>query len=165
MRNIAQRDICLLSIGNSARKVRFMATKSTTKSTPKTPMTAAHKAALAQGRAEGKAVRSYLEALRATKPRRGRKRTPDSVTKRIATIDSQIGTADPLTELKLIEERTRLLQELATMGNSHDISALEKEFVKVARSYGERQGISYTSWRQVGVDAKVLKDAGISRAG
>lgn len=140
-----------------------MATKTTPKKSSKTPMSAAHKDALAKGRAEGKAVRTYLEALRASKPRRGRKRTPDSVRKRMAAIDSQIASADALTELKLIEERHRLEQELATMGNSHDLSALEKEFVKVAKSYSERQGISYTSWRQVGVDAKVLKDAGIGR--
>ena len=140
-----------------------MATKTTPKKSSKTPMSAAHKDALAKGRAEGKAVRTYLEALRASKPRRGRKRTPESVRKRMAAIDSQIASADALTELKLIEERHRLEQELSTMGNSHDLSALEKEFVKVAKSYSERQGISYTSWRQVGVDAKVLKDAGIGR--
>ena len=34
-----------------------------------------HKAALAEGRAQGRAVRAYLEALEANKPRRGRKRT------------------------------------------------------------------------------------------
>ena len=38
-------------------------------------MSAEHKAALAQGRSEGKAVRDYLDALRANKPKRGRKRT------------------------------------------------------------------------------------------
>lgn len=35
-----------------------------------------HKAALAEGRAQGRAVRAYLEGLEASKPRRGRKRTP-----------------------------------------------------------------------------------------
>ena len=38
-------------------------------------MTDEHKAALAQGRSEGRAVRDYLDALRANKPKRGRKRT------------------------------------------------------------------------------------------
>ena len=41
----------------------------------KKPMSDQHKAALAKGRAEGKIVREYLEGLRATKPKRGRKRT------------------------------------------------------------------------------------------
>ena len=55
-----------------------------------------HKAALAQGRSEGRAVREYLEALRANKPKRGRKRTPDSIKKRLAVIDDQLESADPL---------------------------------------------------------------------
>ena len=37
----------------------------------KSTMTAEHKRALAQGRAEGRAVRSYLEALDQNRPRRG----------------------------------------------------------------------------------------------
>ena len=51
-----------------------------------------HKAALAQGRSEGKAVRDYLEALRANKPKRGRKRTADSIKKRLAAIDAELRT-------------------------------------------------------------------------
>ena len=38
-----------------------------------------------------------------------------------------------------------------------------RPFVNVAKAYGERQGISYASWRDVGVSAPVLKRAGISR--
>src|SRR5690606_39660524 len=53
---------------------------------PKSPMTDEHKAALARGRAEGRIVKEYLEALRASKPKRGRKRTPDSIKKRLAAI-------------------------------------------------------------------------------
>jgi hypothetical protein len=40
---------------------------------------------------------------------------------------------------------------------------LEKDFVKVARAYGSRKGISYTAWRSVGVSAGVLQRAGIAR--
>lgn len=129
----------------------------------KAPMSADHKRALAQGRSEGKAVRDYLEALRATKPKRGRKRTPDSIRRRMGVIDHELQTADPLSELKLIEERRRLEAELETMGSKVDLSALESEFVKVAKSYSERQGISYASWRDVGVEPRVLRDAGIPR--
>jgi uncharacterized protein YicC (UPF0701 family) len=130
---------------------------------PKTPMTDEHKEALARGRAEGKAVRDYLEALRANKPRRGRKRTPESINRRITAIDSEIINADPLTELKLVEERRRLLDDLTTIGNKVDVDQLEKAFVAVAKSYGERQGISYASWREVGVEARVLRSAGLGR--
>jgi hypothetical protein len=135
-----------------------------TKKGPKTPMTNEHKDALARGRAEGKAVRDYLEALRANKPRRGRKRTPESISRRIATIDVDITNADPLTELKLVEERRRLIEDLATLGNKVDIEQLEKNFIGVAKSYGQRQGISYASWREVGVEARVLRAAGLGRS-
>jgi hypothetical protein len=134
-----------------------------TKKGPKTPMSDEHKEALARGRAEGKAVRDYLEALRANKPRRGRKRTPESITRRIAVIETEIMSSDPLTELKLVEERRRLLEDLTTIGNKVDIDQLEKTFISVAKSYGQRQGISYASWREVGVEARVLRAAGLGR--
>ncbi len=123
-----------------------------------------HKAALAKGREEGRIVRQYLEALESTKPRRGRKRTPDSIRKRLTTIETQLPEADPLTRLHLVEEKQRLQAELATVGNSVDLEALEKNFVKVARQYGERKGISYSAWRTVGVSANVLQQAKISRS-
>ena len=44
-----------------------------------------------------------------------------------------------------------------------DVTELEKDFVKVAKAYGARKGIEYTSWRAAGVSAGVLQEAGISR--
>ena len=132
---------------------------------PKNPMTDAHKAALAKGRTESQAVRLYLEALRANKPVRGRRRTPDSIAKRLAAIDTERVFADAVKELRLVQERMNLEVELANMGNVVDTSALEGEFVKVAKSYGQRTGVSYGAWRAVGVPAAVLSAAGITRAG
>jgi hypothetical protein len=43
------------------------------------------------------------------------------------------------------------------------MAALEKGFVRVARIYGERKGISYSTWRAVGVSAAVLQQAKIPR--
>ena len=126
-------------------------------------MSDAHKAALATGRVEGKIVRDYLEALRANKPVRGRKRTPDSISKRLAAIESEIGTADAVKELRLVQERMDLLAELATMGATVDMGSLEADFIKVARAYGERTGVSYAAWRAIGINPAVLKAAGISR--
>jgi hypothetical protein len=123
-----------------------------------------HKAALAKGRAEGRAVREYLEALRANKPKRGRKRTPDSIKKRLSAIDDQLKTADPLGELRLVQERRDLSDELANLGAAVDLGAIEDAFVKVAFEYSTRQGISYSSWREVGVPAAVLRRAGIARS-
>jgi uncharacterized protein YicC (UPF0701 family) len=131
---------------------------------PKNPLSDEHKAAMAAGRTEGRAVREYLDALRSNKPKRGRKRTPDSIKARLAKIDEEIEIADPLEELRLIQERRNLSDELESMSAGVDMSALEAEFVKVAKAYSQRQGISYATWREVGVEAAVLKAAGISRA-
>ncbi len=131
---------------------------------PKNPLSDQHKAAMAAGRIEGRAVREYLDALRANKPKRGRKRTPDSIKARLAKIDSELTIADPLEELRLIQERRNLTEELETISAGVDLTALEAEFVKVAKAYSQRQGISYATWRDVGVEAAVLKAAGIGRA-
>ena len=129
----------------------------------KSPMSASHKAALAEGREQGRAVRNYLEALDAHKPKRGRKRTPESVQKRLAAIEEKLAAADPLTRLHLVQERMNLSNELAAAGAKVDLSALEKDFVKAAAPYGQRKGIAYAAWREAGVDPVVLKKAGIKR--
>jgi hypothetical protein len=127
-------------------------------------MTDTHKAALERGRAEGRIVRDYLEALRSNKPKRGRKRTADSINKRLGAIDDEIAAASAIEELQLIQERRDLTTELASLGTGIDLGEIEESFVKVAKGYGDRKGISYASWRDVGVSAAVLKRAGISRA-
>jgi hypothetical protein len=128
-------------------------------------MSDAHKAALAEGREQGRAVRRYLEALEAHKPKRGRKRTPESIQKRLAAIDERLGDADALTRLHLTQERMDLENELASSDNGVDLEALEDEFVAAAAPYGARKGITYAAWRQLGVDASVLRRAGIRRGG
>ena len=123
-----------------------------------------HKAALAVGRAEGRIVRDYLDGLRASKPKRGRKRTSESINARLTAIDEELAAADPLNELKLVQERMNLVDELENLDSGVDISSLEEAFVKVAKGYSARQGISYAAWRQVGVEAGVLRRAGIGRS-
>ena len=129
----------------------------------KRPMSDAHKAALAKGRAEGRVVRDYLEGLRATKPKRGRKRTPETIAKRLAKIDEELTDASPIDELALVQERRNLQDELAAMSETIDMTALEDAFTEVAKSYSDSKQIAYASWRDVGVEASVLKRAGISR--
>jgi uncharacterized protein YicC (UPF0701 family) len=127
-------------------------------------MTAQHKAALAEGRSEGRAVKNYLEALQQNRPRRGRKRTPDSIKKRLAAIDAQFDDVSALQQLQLVQERMDLQRELEALNTKVDLSALETAFVKTAAQYAQRKGISYAAWRELGVSAEVLKKAGISRA-
>jgi uncharacterized protein YicC (UPF0701 family) len=126
-------------------------------------VTSEHKAAMATGRTESAAVKRYLSALDENRPKRGRKRTPDSIKKRLVAIDAELDVADALQRLNLIQERKDLTAELETKASTVDVSALEAEFVKVARAYGERKGITYGTWREVGVSAETLKKAGIAR--
>jgi hypothetical protein len=126
-------------------------------------MSADHKAALAEGRNQGRAVRKYLEALEAYKPKRGRKRTPDSIQKRLERIDAEMESADHLKRLQMVQERLDLHAELARAGEKVDLTSLEADFVASAKPYSTRKGISYSAWRELGVTAPVLKKAGIGR--
>jgi len=126
-------------------------------------MTAQHKAALAKGREEGLAVRRYLEAIESSRPRRGRRRTPATITKRLSAIETELASADPLTRLHLIQQKKDLTGELDKSSDQEDLGALEKQFVKVAKAYGQRKGISYGTWRTAGVSAAVLQRAGVAR--
>ena len=126
-------------------------------------MTDAHKAALAEGREQGRAVRRYLEALDANKPKRGRKRTPETMKKRLDRIQDEIGKADPLQRLQLVQERMDLERQIETAGTPVDLTELERDFVKAAAGYSDRKGISYAAWRELGVSAATLKAAGIGR--
>jgi hypothetical protein len=123
-----------------------------------------HKAALAEGRNQGRSVRRYLEALDAHKPRRGRKRTPDSMKKRLEKIETELESADALKRLQLIQERLDLQQALDAGESKVNLAELEDDFVAAAKPYSERKGISYAAWRELGVGAPVLKRAGITRA-
>src|SRR5579863_1609698 len=138
-----------------------MPAKTTAKSAkaPKSAMSVEHKQALAVGREESRAVRRYLEALEAHKPKRGRKRTTEGIQSRLRAIDSKMSAADPLTRVHLVQERMNLEAELAHKGETVDLESLEKGFVKAARTYAERKGITYAAWRAAGVDATVLRKA------
>ena len=132
--------------------------------TKKRPMSDTHKEALAEGRNHARIVGRYLEALEANKPKRGRKRTPDTVKKRLAAVTDGIKEANGLTRLNLLQERRDLEVELASMqAGAPDLGDLEKEFSKVAKSYSQKKKISYGAWREFGVPPEVLKQSGITR--
>lgn len=129
----------------------------------KRTMTQEHKDALAEGRRQGRAVRDYLEALEQHRPKRGRKRTPESIRKQLDRINDEIAAADPVKRLQMIQDRIDLETELGSMENKPDLEALENDFVAAAKPYSERKSISYAAWRELGVEAAVLKRAGVSR--
>jgi hypothetical protein len=130
------------------------------------PMTTAHKEAMAAGRAEGRVVKTYLDALQDQRPRRGRPRTTDSIRARLAAIETELAEATSLGRLQLLQERRDLESELESKaGAVADLPTLEAEFAKVAKTYGQRKGIAYATWREMGVSADVLGRAGITRGG
>jgi len=131
---------------------------------PAKKMTDAHKKALAHGRELGRAVRDYLEYLEWSKPTRGRKR--DTSPERLAEVDAQIAeTNSPLERLLLIQLRKDLEAAADTEDDPAEAERLRKAFVKAARPYSKSKGITYSAWREAGVPADVLRDAGITRSG
>lgn len=126
-------------------------------------VTPEHKAAMAVGRTESRSVRLYLEAMSANRPKRGRKRTAESISKRLNAIEGELPSADALSRVHLIQERLDLTEEIAGMGEGVDIGALEADFVSSAKAYSHRKGLSHAAWRAAGVDPAVLAKAGITK--
>jgi len=110
-----------------------------------------------------RAVREYLSALDDTKPKRGRKRTPESIDKRLGAIAAEMDDASALKKLDLSQERLDLMAEKDRLENAIDLGALEAAFVTHAKAYGETKGITFAAWRDVGVTAETLKAAGIKK--
>lgn len=122
-----------------------------------------HKAALAQGRREGRGVKQYLEALGNRRP--GRPVTPDRLRDKIAGLEARIAAeSDPLRALEMRQERLDAQAALDRAEVSEDFATLEGVFIEHARSYSERKGISYAAWREAGVPAEVLRRSGIGRS-
>lgn len=126
-------------------------------------MSAEHKAALAKGRTQGRAVRDYLAALeQERKP--GRKLDKPSIESRIKDVQQQVDAEpDPAKRVELIQKRLDYEQRLVNLQDEPDVESLEAAFVAAAAEYSERKGISYSAWREAGVPAAVLKQAGIRR--
>lgn len=137
-------------------------------------MTEAHRQAVQAARIENRAVAAYLEAIEHNKnlheqhrPKRGRRRTKESMQMRLDEIAGAIAGASPLKRVLLIQERMDLQRELdaATKPPPQpiDTSELEAEFVDVVQSFSNRKGVSYAAWREFGVTPSVLKQGGVRR--
>jgi hypothetical protein len=121
-----------------------------------------HKAALAQGRRESRAIKKYLVALGRRRP--GRPITKESLERKLAGLDAKIGSeSDPLKRVDLVQQRLETEASLSALGETANLGELETGFVEVAKSYSARKGISYSAWREIGVPADVLRRAGIAQ--
>lgn len=124
-------------------------------------MDAEHKAKLAQGRNDARAVKNYLEFLETHKPKRGRKRTAETINRRLQTIEETLEEAGVLQRLAMIQEQEDLADELAALQDQPDGSEFEAAFVDAAGRYAAAKGLSRGSFRQMGVSADVLRRAGV----
>lgn len=108
-------------------------------------------------------VRRYLSALDSRKPGRTAARTVESLLHRIHQIDTLLLSADPVQRLHLTQERIDLHAEQLRLqtATAADFDELQKAFIRVAKAYGDRHDVTYSAWRQVGVDADVLAQAGV----
>jgi hypothetical protein len=127
----------------------------------KKPMTQAHKDKLSLGRSQSRAINAYLQALETSKPRRGRR--VDTSPQRLAQLDQQIQDASGLRKLELVQQKIELERLASAVEGNSDLETLRKDFIEVAKDFGARKGITYAAWRQVGVPAETLREAGISR--
>jgi hypothetical protein len=101
-----------------------------------------HREAIASARHEATVIRDYMIALSEVKPKRGRKRTKETVQDQLQAIATKMNSANAYDRFLLIAERRELEKELASFDvEVVDLSVLEEAFVSVAKGYAERKGI------------------------
>lgn len=110
-------------------------------------------------REESVAVRAYLEYVAAGAGSTQRARaTLERRRDRIAT-----ALEDPelvvTARLQLIQERNDVASALGDA--PVDAEALTARFIEHASGYAARKGIAHAAWREIGVPAAVLREAGI----
>ena len=126
------------------------------------PMSEDHKAALAKGKREAAKVTRYLKALEAGQS--GGAARVKVLEQKIQRLRDDIANeANILRRVKLIQKCFDTEDKLKNLDTSIDFDVLEADFIEVVVAYSERNQISYHTWREVGVAAKVLKAAGIKR--
>lgn len=112
------------------------------------------KTAMGIAMVQSRAVRQYLEMIQTEhEPRRGpRRRSAADIQKALSE------ATDPIERLKLRPLLREALEE-----ESHDNSHIIDKFVEHCAGYSERHGLTYADWRDEGVPASILKEAGMSR--
>lgn len=113
------------------------------------------------GNKETRIVRRYLESLESRRGP-GRRATPESVERMLAQVEAELSEATSLERLTLLQRRLDLLAAQKSFADHSDDDA-EAAFIEIAGTWSARKGVSYQAWRDAGVPARVLRDAGISR--
>ena len=127
---------------------------------PKT-LSDTQKAAMAEGRREARIVETYLNSLERKEAHQGR-RTAEEIAVELDRVTAALDVASAVERLALFQEREDLMREALEVPPQDDLE-LEAQFIAIARTYGERKGISYSTWREIGVAKEVLQTAGVPR--
>lgn len=127
---------------------------------PKT-LSNAQKAAMAEGRREARIVETYLNSLERKYEQRGR-RSSEEIARELDRIALDLESASAIERLALFQERENLQREALEV-EPEDNNELEAQFIAIAKTYGDRKGISYSTWREIGVAKETLKAAGVPR--
>ncbi len=98
-------------------------------------------------------VVQYLAALEARRASPPDFPEPDRLAENLASAAMMQPAEDP--------EGLREQLSAYTPGSDANLERLEEGFVAAAADYGRRHGLTYEGWIQAGVDAAVLRRAGI----
>ena len=124
-------------------------------------LSSSHKAKMAEGRRQTRVVESYLRHLeQAASPKK--RVSPKDLAAEVKKVEAELDAADGIDKLALLQRREDL-QRLALEAEPEDDGGLEEQFIAVASAYGDRKGVSYSTWREFGVPKHVLEAAGIAR--
>ena len=136
-----------------------------TRASKRATLSASHKKALAEGRSLSSAVDRYMRAI-STPKKRGRQVSVATMKKRLDEKRALVRNASGVDLVLAIQAardlEVRIAHEMGASNGTH-LKALEAEFVKVAKRFGENRNISYAAWRDAGVPPAVLQRAGITR--
>lgn len=102
-------------------------------------------------------VRAYLESL--SVPEDEKRVSVEVLERRQEQAMADLKASDD------VIDRLRLTQKLNDLNDAiaDAPDSWEEEFIRVAKWWGNWRGISYESWRELKVPARVLKEAGIKR--
>jgi hypothetical protein len=87
--------------------------------------------------------------------------TQERITERLEEISDEMESASPSVRVQLAQERINLIAKQLARQDKNELQDAEAEFIENAKEYSERKGISYKAWREAGVPANVLKQAGL----
>lgn len=113
----------------------------------------------AERRQQAVAVEHYLAELNSGNRTGGDMRSPDKIKTSIERMRARAADSE-LTYVQRLKAVAQLKRDEAALTEGGNAKGA---FVSAAKEWGEENGIDYFSWRELGVPAAVLREAGILR--